>query len=64
MKNPESVSFTMFCAPKPSATPATPALASSGPRLKLNSPSTIRIASTQITTISAVDRAPVKVVAR
>ncbi len=31
---------------------------------KLNSPSAIRIASTQITTIRAVDRAPVSVVAR
>src|SRR5207237_30817 len=36
MKSPEIVSRTRVCAPNPSATPAMPALRTSGPRLTLN----------------------------
>ena len=43
MKNPESVSRTIVCAPNPSATPAIPAVASSGPRF---TPIDVRIIST------------------
>ena len=54
----------MVCAPNPRATPTTPALASSGAMFASSWPSAIRIASTQITTMRAVDSAPVSVVAR
>ena len=46
MKNPESVSRTIDCAPNPSATPATPALAKNGPSGTSSFPST----SNRITT--------------
>ncbi len=41
MNTPDRKSVTRFRAPKPIATPATPALASSGPRLMPRAPSTI-----------------------
>ena len=45
MNIPFRKSFTTFCAPKPSATPTTPALAMSGPRSKPSSASTIDVAT-------------------
>src|SRR3712207_8684298 len=64
MKNPDRVSRTMLCAPNPSATPATPALASSGARFTFRLLSTSRNASVQIATTALVDSALVRVEAR
>ncbi len=50
MKKPATQSFTRFCAPKPRAMPAMPAPAISGARSMPTSPSTSRMATTQMTT--------------
>src|SRR6266498_2108269 len=64
MKNPDRVSLTRLWAPKPSATPATPALARNGARGTSRVPRTRRTAIAQMTTTTAVDRAWARVVAR
>src|ERR671919_1727112 len=64
MKNPDSVSRTIDCAPKPSATPAIPALAKNGPSGTWNLSSTRRTARTQISTSPTADSAPVSVAMR
>jgi hypothetical protein len=52
MNRPAIRSFTRLCAPKPSATPTIPALASSGARLKPSSPMTSRIAMVKTTAVT------------
>src|SRR6266511_3691349 len=64
MKNPDKVSLTRLWAPKPSATPATPALARNGARGTSRVPRTRRTAIAQMITTTAVDRAWARVVAR
>ena len=52
MNRPAIRSLTRLCAPKPSATPTMPALASSGPRLKPNSPITSSAAMVNTTAVT------------
>ena len=64
MKIPDKTSRTKVCAPRPSATPTTPADAISGPKSKPNSPNAIAIAMIQIATFNVADRTPPIVLAR
>jgi len=64
MKKPVSVSFTMLCAPNPSATPAIPALAKNGPSGTSRLSSTISTAIVQTIARAVADRAPVSVAIR
>ena len=52
IKIPERISRTSVCAPKPSATPMTPADAMTGPRLNPNSPRIIPNAIIQIAALN------------
>ena len=64
MKMPDRKSLTRLCAPNPSATPPTPAEASSGPSGRPSSPITVRIAIAEMANVDVLLRIAPIVAAR